>query len=786
MFCAKCRMDAAVLTGLALVALGACLIMPFGHGAVMDAVRDGFVRHAYRRPEFWRHILITGGIFLCGLGVAVASLRIKDRIVRISERGLFSAAYLYMAAPIVIFFLGFLKLPLGLLFSAVLLYGFYRHIKDSHSGGGHIELQVKSVVLIAAFVAVWIWSTGIGGLFVQRYDLHWRNAVVRDLVDFSWPVIFPETDKALVYYYIFWMVPAVFGKLFGFLAANIVLYLWSCAGICLMELLLIRYLKAYSLNKVFALLLVTMLFGGLDYFGYVFCYCVKRIPMVVTQFAWQDFFTGIQYVPNNSHLEWAHNQVVVPWLATALFFNDRSVKSLGFLGLLILPFAPLPFLGFFVIAVGSVAAEAVPAIRQKNFKAFALQIFSIPNVCAILSIFIVFLAFFRLNAATNGTVGGLGLAEWINNITPEVFVSVALFFIIDVYAYPCLVFQENKRRPLFYIITVPMFFYPFIKLGTSRDFVLRAWIPAQIAVMVFVLEVLFKDGRMARKKCAIICCLTISSLNFLGSKIEYVQQLASKRIYPMRADGFYTFSYAEKSPNYVVAGKAYKSSVFFRFLAKKRKDDSDAYLDRLYRLGLSFCEGEYIVSPAKDQNQSLMPSEGLDLRVSAGRFPFQFEAANGHWGDNMEKASDKYRIRVPEKNMQLEVPFGRGDGDGSLWLCGITNSAAQEWNVQPAGDCYKIIWNGYALACDAEGGRVYLALADGSDSQLWRIERAEPNECGCRFDEWKRAQGRGDGYILRRTFVFSDWLSEAWLHAERYTVFLAVRSGAAVGMPCYR
>lgn len=164
----------------------------------------------------------------------------KKRMIAISSKKLALSAYLYMVIPIVIFFIGWLKVWLGIGLSGILLYGLYFLITRRYQEEEYFYIEIKGILLLSAVVAVWIFMTGIGGYFYQRWDWHTRNAILRDLIDYSWPVIYPETGNALVYYYVFWMVPALVGKALGWAAANLTLYIWSVVGIGISMLLLCR------------------------------------------------------------------------------------------------------------------------------------------------------------------------------------------------------------------------------------------------------------------------------------------------------------------------------------------------------------------------------------------------------------------------------------------------------------------------------------------------------------------------------------------------------------------
>lgn len=788
------KISPATVIGLVLVCFGICLALPFGHGAVMS-VRNAMVHHEFRQPDFWRHILIALGLFIAGAGGIIAIRPIKGKTLSISERSLFASAYLYMIIPTVIFFFGWLKLPLALLFSAILAFGVYWYLKHTYTQKNLFALPVQTVVLVVCFVAVWIYTTGIGGFWNQTYDMHWRNAALRDLSTYSWPVIFPETGNALVYYFNFWMVPALFGKLFGFTGANVVFYVWSVIGVSLAAFLLLRYLNARKLYEALAVVLVLASFGGLDILGAYF----NEGGLYKVPFGWPDFFSGVQNTPNNQLLEWVHNQSIVPWLGAALFLNEQRIASLALLGLCVLPFAPIPFVGFFVILVLWATVQGVLMLRRHEGKKLIRDIFSVPNVCAVLSIFIVFAFFFSTNVAANGSdgSGGLGVMWWVRQHNSMRFVLYfVIFYVLDVYAFCFLVFKRNRKNPFFYIVAIPIFFYPHIRLGTGRDFGLRAWIPAMFFIMVFVLqELLNKDRRITVRKTLLIVFLTFSSFNLIGSNLVALASFAKTKVYPQISDeNVKTFSDKIGTMNENFVLERPQDTAFFRYLSKAKSKkahakDMQRYTDYLYSRGLSFASGYYTISPLLDASLCLAVSDeelpigggvGKKILLASGNVPVYVDVAALRFGDYVPE-HNAYRICDTVTAWRLDVPFHRVDEEGTVWAMYPNPADAQKWNIMPVSGGYKLIWHGYALAYSKEGG-VHLELASDSEKQIWHIQKDAQKNTHYAGRKDEPLSYTGYEYMLARSFVLPQYLKELEANKARYTTFLAVRDESTVSV----
>ena len=195
---------------------------------------------------------------------------LKGKGICVSSKKLVIAAYCYMVIPIIIFLIGWLKIYVGITLSAVLLFGLFYFVKKRYKKDEFFYIEMKAVCIMLLVICIWVFLSGVGGYFCQRSDLHWRNAIFRDLIDYSWPVIYPETGNALVYYYIFWMLPALVGKALGWEAANFSLFLWTIIGIFISMLLLCKTLRAFSMKRALTVTTIYVFWSGLNIIGMIY------------------------------------------------------------------------------------------------------------------------------------------------------------------------------------------------------------------------------------------------------------------------------------------------------------------------------------------------------------------------------------------------------------------------------------------------------------------------------------------------------------------------------------
>ena len=199
---------------------------------------------------------------------------------------------------------------------------------------------------------MWVALSGIGGFAFQNIDFHTRNAVFRDLINFPWPVKYytnptdPSIPYNLVYYTGFWLPAALVGKIAGWLAANIALYIWTVLGIILTILLLGTKIKLTPLY----LILILIFFSGMDALGSL----IRIIAVPGTNnFLWPPIFhlewwmPSFQYSSFTTQLFWVFNQAIPTWLCMALLIATGDRKIILVVWSLCCFFAPLPALGMF-------------------------------------------------------------------------------------------------------------------------------------------------------------------------------------------------------------------------------------------------------------------------------------------------------------------------------------------------------------------------------------------------------------------------------------------------------
>lgn len=505
-----------------------------------------------------------------------AAEKIAGPVITITFKYLAIVAYLYMVVPILIFFVSWLRWYIGFPMAIILTFGLYVLLKEDYlSNNVKMILPLKQIALIVGVFIIWVWCSGQGGFFFQTGDNHFRNAVFRDLINFNWPVIYPETKNALVYYLAYWLVPALFGKIFGWTIGNIALAIWSCAGILISYLLIIYICKAYSAEKLWIACILFITWSGLNIPGMV---CSNILHMCNFKLGldsaegWLDYsengyIYNYLYRSNFDSLSQVYNQTIVPWVAVPLFLENKKIKNFAFLGLCVLPFAPLPFIGLAIIMVALAVTICIDLIKQKKYKVIFSEVFSVQNVSAIITIFIAFLLFFKCNVSGEK----IGLYVPIQAFDLKRIVAILLFYLFEFGIICFFIFSRYKKNVLLYIVLFSLLIIPHFRIGEARDFCMNASFAALFILMIMLIQYCIEQKSLNTKIVCLIVVLTITAASPLCDVLGRIKIMRDAKQFPMVADDYKTFSdkYIGKIPlmeNFIVPDPETKA--FYKYLAR--------------------------------------------------------------------------------------------------------------------------------------------------------------------------------------------------------------------------
>lgn len=515
------------------------------------------------------------------------SLKTESRI------SLSKIVYLYLALPVVIFMLTWIRPSIGIPAALLILGALVLAARKAETSS--ITFSRRTIFITIAIAFVWCFFAGQGGFWYQSADHAWRNAVYRDLVYHSWPVVFEQQNVLLNYYVGYWLVPALLGKALFFITQNarvawmsakIALLLWSTFSITLCFLLLANVLQCNSPKRNFAAIIVFIFFSGLDILG---VYILNKRAGLHLEW----WCPGCQYSSFTTCLFWVFNQAVPAWIATLLLLYDRRIENFAFCGLAILISSPIPLIGLFPIYL-AVGLEKL--IRSKEKLAIVKTIFSLQNIIACLIIFPICFIYFSENAAVSkkgvipqkpvvvvqaasAQASTPALTNAPNQPAPKPDsqavktikrgIKLALFFVFEAGIYLLMLLRKKRKSILFWCVVIELMIIPFIHIGMANDFCMRASIPSLVVLMTMVFDDFYDSYENKSFKFTVYCIIFAFAILTPGKEfyrgvfeIYKHRKFEENRIISIER----TISKNRRWNNFI--SYDYSDSLFYKYLAK--------------------------------------------------------------------------------------------------------------------------------------------------------------------------------------------------------------------------
>lgn len=442
-------------------------------------------------------------------------------------RWLVYATLVFLALPLVLFLVAWLKWGWAALGLAGVVGAAWTLVRAQGPGGGTAASSgLSGIARIALLVVplVIFGFNGPGGFGLQTWDWGKHNAILLDLVEKDWPVIYATTadPAALVYYVAYYLPAGAVGKWFGWEAANIALYLWTCVG----GMLVLRWMLVLTGAAWWLVVLVWMFFSGMDLVG-AFAVCPATEPFRwVNDFNaewWSRFWT----LPSNMTLiAYAPHQALPGWLCTAmmlgLFRMPPGMLPIGALLVLSVLWSPLVSIGLLFLA-GLWWLTRVKSWRLFFIRAVRLELVAVLVLGMLLAVYFgTRLVPFELPHNLRSPkklveMGGFYLtlkqAPVLDFAGMYVSAVVIEFGLVAFLLWRLLPPTNRRARGILIAAAALLAILPWFHYGAYNDLVMRVCIPPLFAIQILVLAVLANDAAsrrrpMARNALILVLCLS--------------------------------------------------------------------------------------------------------------------------------------------------------------------------------------------------------------------------------------------------------------------------------------
>ena len=417
--------------------------------------------------------------------------------VTLSYRVFFTLCILFLVLPVLIFCIGYLRPLIGITFAVAFSGMSAIAVLDCMKAPGGTELNkrekdilipVKYLVIFAVAAVLVSLVTGVGEYVYTLQDHPYRRAILNDLVNYKWPVIYnydtqtnPDVkaifglasgERAFSYYFVYWLPAAVIGKLLGFGAANVALLIWNSIGIFL------GFIAMCAVNKRFsaAMPFLYVFFAGLD--------VIPNIVYLFTGYdAWlwiEGYVPGLSFVANFTELGNVFNQIVPCFLIMGLLLLSNNMRSAGLTGGLLFAYSPWAVFGLLPVMIGFMLRKEM---RSGNVKKDILNVLTPVNIVSAVLLLVLFGSYYMSNS---GAVSFRGFTWTFYNNKLMFIPAYILFIVIEVLPVSAVLFKKHKKDPVFIASIVTLCILPFYRVSEMNDFSMRGSMPGLFILCIML------------------------------------------------------------------------------------------------------------------------------------------------------------------------------------------------------------------------------------------------------------------------------------------------------------
>lgn len=329
----------------------------------------------------------------------------------------------------------------------------------------------RALGFLVVLALVWTWIAGLGGFFQQMPDHNFRNALLHDLIDQSWPVFWNTKDGVVVLdYYLGWsLLPALVGKALGWKAAIYTMAAICMAGAFLVLLIFVRVVGAWRWWIPF----VFILWSGMDILGWAIR---TKLSFEGMLYLGNWSYPPLWYLSNMTDYFCTPHLALPTWLLTLIIAGRRidHRKTPG-LSALLFPLAPYQMVGLLPF-VAWAALQGEGGFRQRLAKTLTPVNLLLPIVA-----FAMCAPYYLANAGAGQEAG------WFFENSPSTtspWIILAVFLLLEVLLVGLAIWMCGQRDFLLLLALAFLCLVPLRQSGLSNDLALKVSMPG-LAILTF-------------------------------------------------------------------------------------------------------------------------------------------------------------------------------------------------------------------------------------------------------------------------------------------------------------
>ena len=470
--------------------------------------------------------------------------------------------------PVVLFMAGWCRweiaVPSCLLLGYMLYSLFRRTIRPMQKE--LLTLRPASWITICAVTVLLSVIFGCGGVFAYFFDYEKHSAIVQDLSQRSWPVIYDDANSPslLTYYVGSYLFPGLVGKVFSSrILAELMLGIVGWIGLVLLVLNVLFLVDAQTTKKQIWSMIIFLFFTGMI------------LPLQLLFIGFNDEVTlgrphwfihrVLQYRSCMSTIKWVWEQYTIPVLGMSLLYRFREQRHLY--AVWILPALICGTWSFIALVAYAGIYYIIACIRDKKFHA---DLFSWQNIlCGLMGLVMITYLAGSLTADKPEEVQFRLITDWKYYLTAYIPFCLFMFGF-----YYMLIWETAKRDAFFYITLGLLCVIPFCRAGWLNDWTMNVSLPPlfmlNIACIIFLLNKP-TEKRLKRKWVVLIFCLVISSPHVVHEFHEYHNPFTYSGM-PAHSLSQYSCKDCEEIPvdlraNYF--NYNYEESFFYKYIARR-------------------------------------------------------------------------------------------------------------------------------------------------------------------------------------------------------------------------